>query len=217
MFDKTPIRLYRLAVFAIAIFYVIYTIVLGNYASPGGPFRYLTIWGLTMSTLIAGHLFLRNKDNETGVWGPFVSSVAVVNAMVVFLYWRLYFADASSVKSDGELGPLWLEVYMHLMGQVLMWIDALFINRVFSKLKRAALVLAATVVAYLSWAEIFVGPMNAKPVGFVTSGLPYPFLNNMVFSERLIFYGANIAVAFVFLGLFALVAYAIRQMLPRGE
>jgi hypothetical protein len=51
---------------------------------------------------------------------------AVLNAMVVFLYWRLYFEDSSLV--NGGNPPVWhQEYYLHLAGPILQWIDAVFI------------------------------------------------------------------------------------------
>jgi hypothetical protein len=71
------------------------------------------------------------------------------------------------------------------------------------------------VLAYVGWSEILVGPLNDAPIGRVTTGLPYPFLNNMEPSQRAIFYGINLVVALVFYGLFAGVAAIIRRLLRR--
>jgi len=35
--------------------------------------------------------------------------------------------------------------------------------------------------------EALTGPLNNSPVGSVTNGLPYPFLINMLFAERVSF------------------------------
>lgn len=69
-----------------------------------------------------------------------------------------------------------------------------------------------TIIAYPSWAEIVVRPLNDTPVGSVTSGLPYPFLNNMVFGDRLFFYGANVGTAIVFLVVFTLISMVVARM-----
>ena len=55
---------------------------------------------------------------------------------------------------------------------------------------------------YVLWSEAITAPLNATPEGSVTSGLPYPFLNNMVFSERLSFYATTTltGLGFYFLG-----------------
>ena len=41
---------------------------------------------------------------------------------------------------------------------------------------------------YVLWSEAFVQSFNDAPVGSVTSGLPYPFLNSMEWPERAEFY-----------------------------
>jgi hypothetical protein len=48
-------------------------------------------------------------------------------------------------------------------------------------------------IAYIIWSEAIVGPFNIEPIGSVTSGLPYPFLNDMIFMERALFYATTIA------------------------
>ena len=40
---------------------------------------------------------------------------------------------------------------------------------------------------YFGWLEIFVQPNSDFPVGKITAGLPYPFMNDMPFEHRLIF------------------------------
>ncbi|MEJ6709376.1 MAG: hypothetical protein QNK92_11370 [Amylibacter sp.] len=42
-------------------------------------------------------------------------------------------------------------------------------------------------------------PLNAKPIGTITAGLPYPFLNNMEIGTRMIFYTISPIVNFVFI------------------
>jgi len=51
-------------------------------------------------------------------------------------------------------------------------------------------------------------------LGSVTSGLPYPFLNNLGGGDRAMFYAGNIVTAFVVLAVFAGVARAVRRWLP---
>ena len=88
-----------------------------------------------------------------------------------------------------------------------MWIDAFLILGVFSRLKPvfyAAIILG---IAYSAWAELVLHPLNAKPIGTVTAGLPYPFLNNMEFGTRMVFYGFSTIANFVFI----LIAWSIAK------
>ena len=109
----------------------------------------------------------------------------------------MYFIDPKLV--NGENTPVWFqEYYLHLLGPVLIIADALFLSRSFTNILRGAAATLSTCLAYIAWSEIFVGPLNDKPVGTVTSGLPYPFLNDMVMAERLNFYGVTTATAIGF-------------------
>ena len=209
--------IFRWVVFLLAAGYCLRTIFFGTYDGFGGPFRYLTIWALFLSFFCASRMIALVEGRSTRRWDAVVSATAVVNAMVVILYWRLYFADPNSVTRDGELGVWWLEVYMHALGPLLQWIDAVFVHRAFRRIGTCLAVLVSIIAAYLAWGEFVVGPMNDSPIGVVTSGLPYPFLNDLDLGGRMMFYGANIAVAIVVFAGFALVAFAIRRLFPRPE
>jgi hypothetical protein len=74
-----------------------------------------------------------------------------------------------------------------------MIIDALFLNRAFQNILRGVLMTTMICIAYIIWSEAIVGPFNIEPIGSVTSGLPYPFLNDMVFMERALFYATTTA------------------------
>ena len=49
-------------------------------------------------------------------------------------------------------------------------------------------------ILYCIWIEFVIAPFNLEPVGSVTNGLPYPFLNDMSLSERLVFYLISIVI-----------------------
>lgn len=206
------VKTFRWAVFGMAAGYLIYSC-LGATWNPGGPFRYLTIWALTLSTFVAARVLMISYGLSSRRFDALVSATAVVNAMVVFLYWRLFFADPNSVTRDGTLDSLWRELYSHGLGPLLMWIDATFINRVFRKLPSAFLWLVGIIAAYVAWAELFVQRFNVEPVGSVTTGLPYPFLNNLEFGERAVFYGSNFVFALIVLLVFASIAWLVRRFL----
>lgn len=209
------VRIFRWIVFALAAAYCLRTLAFSSFEHFAGPFRYLTIWALFMSLFAASRMMALTEGRSTRRWDGFVAATAVVNAMVVFMYWRLFFADPNSVSSDGELGPLYLELYLHALGPLLQWIDAIFIHRSFRKLGAGFAWLFGVIAAYVAWSELVLQRLNDTPVGTVTSGLPYPFLNNLDMSGRSIFYGANFAIAVVFLLLFALIAWGVRR-LARG-
>ncbi|SLN34512.1 androgen-induced gene 1 family protein [Pseudooctadecabacter jejudonensis] len=211
------VLIFRWAVFLLAAGYCIRTIFFGSYEGFGGPFRYLTIWALFLSFFAASRMLALSEGRSTRRWDAFVSMTAVINAMVLILYWRLYFADPTSVTRDGQLGDLWLELYLHGVGPVLQWIDATFIHRAFRRVGQSLLLLIGVIFAYVVWAEGVVGPMNDTPIGAVTSGLPYPFLNDLDLAGRAIFYGANLAVAVVVLLVFVAISFVVRRLFPRQE
>jgi hypothetical protein len=209
------IKVWRWAVFLLTLFYVLRMIVLGDWGAWGGPLRFLTLWALLMSFLSAGFMLARTLGWSQARRDPWVNATAVVNLMVVFLYWRLYFADPTSVTQNGELGVWWKEYYLHLLGPMLQWIDALFLHRAFRRLRASAVLLIGVILSYVVWTELLVGPMNASPVGSVTSGLPYRFLNNLDLMGRGTFYASNLIIALVVLAGFAAAAWLIRRLLPQ--
>ena len=204
----------RWAVFLLAAFYCLYELGFGRWDGFSGPFRYLTIWALFLSFFCASRMMALTEGRSTRRWDAVVSATAVVNAMVVLLYWRLYFADPTSVTRNGQLSQPWLEFYLHGLGPLLQWIDATFIHRAFRRWGQGLAVLVGIVVAYLVWAEVAVGPLNDSPAGSITSGLPYPFLNDLPFDDRMAFYVTNVAVAVLLLGLFTGIAALVRRGLP---
>ena len=209
-----PVLIYRWVVFLLAGFYCIRTLFFSDFSEFGGPFRYLTIWALFLSFFAASRMMALIEGRSDKRWDGFVAMTSVVNAMVVFLYWRLFLEDPTSVTRDGELGQFYLEMYLHGLGPLLQWIDAIFIHRSFRKLSAAAAWLVGVVAVYLTWGETFVSWNNERPTGTVTSGIPYPFLNNMELPERLTFYGINILTALVLLLAFAGFAWLVRRFVP---
>ncbi|MEM9438738.1 MAG: hypothetical protein AAGA15_17045, partial [Pseudomonadota bacterium] len=185
----------------------------GPYDAAGGPFRYLTIWALLLSFFCASRVLAYSEKRSERRWDALIAATAVINLMVVFLYWRLYFNDPNSVTRNGELGVWWKEYYLHLAGPLLMWIDALFINRPFRRFVPAALILVGFALAYFLWAELVVAPLNDRPLGSVTTGLPYPFLNSLELSERVVFYATNSGVALVALAVFFALGRGVRRSL----
>ena len=151
-------------------------------------------------------------NKSTSEIPAFVSFVVVMNISVVVNYWRLYLADPENFYRDGDNIDWWQEYYLHVLGPLLMWIDAFFIHGAFRRLKRVFLYALILGAAYPAWIEWIVAPLNHEPAGSVTSGLPYAFLNDMVISERLVFYSAIIISNFVFI----LIGWGIAHTIARS-
>lgn len=205
------VLVWRWAVFLLAAFFSVHTITTSSYAGAGGPFRYLTHWALLLSFYAASRM-LAYTEHRVPVHGDTVPAVAsVLNAMVVYLYWSLFLKDPALVRS-GAPPAWWDEYYKHALGPALQWIDALFVRGAFGRPARALLGIAVVVVAYLAWIELFVGPLNDSPVGTATSGLPYPFLNDMEPPARALYYATVSAGAVLVLGAFTALAWGIRRL-----
>ena len=182
---------YRLVCLLLSVGYFLYQFTEANYNNFGIQFRYLTIWGLTAAMLATWLLYKTKRMGLPESYLPFVSATAVLNAMVVFLYWKLYFTDPSLVNYSGSIS--WFqEYYLHIVGPALIVLDALLLNNSFTQVKKGVLTILAICLLYIFWSEVITGPLNETPEGSVTNGLPYPFLNNMSFSERVSFYATTI-------------------------
>ena len=184
---------YRLFTFAITLFYFFYVFTTVDFDLFGWQFRFLTVWGLTAS-LISAWFMLRLSmgwsESRHEVWA---SVTVVLNATVVLMYWKIYFTDpALFYGDDGGPPSQHLEYFQHGLGPALQMFDAFFLLGAFRRLKATALGVLILPIVYIGWVEGIVHPLNTRPVGDVTSGLPYLFLNNMEPAARLSFYGTTI-------------------------
>lgn len=206
--QSRPVLNYRWTVFLLAAGYCIYQVLFGNYENFGGPFRFLTIWALFLSFYAASRMLALSQGRNVRRHEVTAMCASVLNVMVVYLYWQLYFTDPSLVQGDRPIE--WhQQYYLHLLGPLLQIIDALFIGRVFRRVWRGALPLLVLIAVYVAWAELALQRFSQKPVGDVTKGLPYPFLNDLDLGGRMGFYFSNGAVALVLLAVFGLMSWLL--------
>lgn len=209
-----PVVFYRWIVFLLAAGYCVYQISTSSYDHFGGPFRFLTIWALLVSFYSASRMMALSQHRTTQHHQVTATVAAVLNIMVVYLYWKLWFTDPSLVNNGGPI--VWhQEYYLHGLGPALQIIDALFIGRVFARTWRAAIPLIILIGLYVAWSELVVQRFSESSPGTITSGLPYPFLNSMVWSERMGFYGLNLSVALGLLVVFAGIGLILRHRTPQ--
>lgn len=202
--------IFRWVVFLLAAGYSIYQIVTSGYDHFGGPFRFLTIWALLMSFYAASRMLALSEHRITRPHQVTAIVAAVLNVMVVYLYWKLWFTDPALVNNGGP--NIWhQEYYLYGLGPALQIIDALFVGQVFARTWRAAIPLLAIIAIYVAWTELVVQRFSDSSPGTVTSGLPYPFLNSMEWSERLGFYGLNLGVALALLIVFGVIGFVLRH------
>ena len=211
-----PVLVFRLIVFALAAAYFADRFSAESYVwdNFGWQFRYLTIWGLTGSLIVAALMLTPRFGRPDRHGAVLVSLVGVINLLVVVSYWRLYSQDPTLVNGDKAV-VAYREYYLHLIGPMLQWIDMLAIKRAFRAPWRVAFWLAVLVAVYVVWAESVVGPLNDAPVGTVTSGLPYPFLNDMTVTARAGFYAATFAAGLAMIPLLWLAQIAVDRAMPR--
>ncbi len=206
--------IFRWTAFLLAGGYCIRMLIFGGWDEIGGPFRFLTVWALFCSFFAFSRMMAIEEGRSDRRWDGFVCMTAVINTMVVFLYWRLFFADPTSVTPDGELAAWHLEIYLHLVGPLLQVVDTIFIHRSYRRLGAALAWLFGVIGFYVLLAELVFQSLNTSPSGTVTSGLPYPFLNNLELADRVVFYGSNFATGVVLLLFYAAIAWGFRRRFP---
>jgi hypothetical protein len=211
------VLLFRCVVLALAAVYFLdrFTVETWVWNNFGWQFRYLTIWGLTGSLIVAALMLTPRYGRPDRHGAVLVSVVGVINLLVVFSYWRLFFTDPTLVNGDKQV-IAYREYYLHLLGPALQWLDMLVLKRAFRVPWRTALWLAVLVVVYVVWSEAVVAPLNDDPVGSVTAGLPYPFLNDMAPPARALFYLSIFGTGLVFIALLRGCQAAIDRFWPRG-
>jgi hypothetical protein len=213
---SSSVRTFRWAVFLITLGYFIYRFFDTDPDQFGAQFRLLTVWGLTASTLSAWFMLQYSMGWSTRQYQIFASVTVVLNATVVLMYWKIYFQDPSLFYgADGQPRAWHQEYFLHAVGPALQIFDAFFILGAFRVFRGLIGYIMAVPVAYIVWIELLVRPMNDTPVGSVTTGLPYLFMNDMDVSERATFYGTTVATMFILFLISWTIAWALRKVVRR--
>ena len=192
--------LWRVVLLASASAFWLWQFAVADMAEFGWQFRFLTIWALTL-TLAHAALAFGHAAGLTGQRHERLAMVsAAINAVMAMLYWRLRLTDPGALGAPGA-SPV-QDIYLHAVAPALMIVDAVFVMRAFGRPIRAVPGLLLVVAAYVAWIELAVAPLNDMPVGDVTTGLPYPFLNDLAWGERATFYGTALLAGLAFLPAF---------------
>ncbi len=213
---STAITAYRWVVFLLALGFWLYQFTRFPIEVFGWQFRYLTIWGLTANLIVAWMMLRHSMGWSDRTYNAFVSASVVLGAMVLFLYWKIYFTDPTLLYGGEKPLPWYQEYYLHGLTQLLMWFDAFFILGIFRNPWRSLAIMMAIFLSYIVWIEMLVQPLNSFPEGRVTSGLPYPFLDDMDLRARLIFYATTIGTSIIVMFTCWAVAAAIARFGKRG-
>ena len=150
---------------------------------PGNSFvYYLTDWALICSVISAALLSYDSKYGLKTRVHFWVGSTFCINCVVVVLYWQLFFKDPTLLFGKHSHLPWYRDDYLHLLGPMLQSIDALFIYRAFDLQKPLTLGLYYIASgAYVVCAETIFG-------------LPYPFMSQLSFWERVTFYEQGLVI-----------------------
>jgi hypothetical protein len=153
----------------------------------GKQFRYFTLWSLLANFIAVLFLSLSLKFTIFNQTKPFIAISSMMGLFTIILYWGLFFIDPNLVNYAGERLDFFREIYLHLVGPALLFFDALIFKKAFSNFSRILPFAFVINFGYFTWLETLVEPNSDFPVGKITSGLPYPFMNDMLLEHRLIF------------------------------
>ena len=201
---------FRYFVFTLALGYWFYQFMVTDYTMVGLQFRLLTFWGLTGAVSVAWLMLSLSRKGLPPAHDALVSAVAVLNGIVVFLYWKYVFYRPGSGK--------WIRPH-RLVSRILSaccWAGpddsgcAVYKRRVQTAPKGSTSDIFDLSGVYF-WTEVITRPLNDTPIGSVVSGLPYPFLNDMTLQSRIGFYATTIATSL----LMYLVGWLIGVMFPK--
>ena len=176
----------------------------------GKQFKFFTLWSFVANFSVCLILFLRMFQFRLRINDSIVAIATMMGIFTVILYWGLFFIDPSLVNYTDQRLNFLREYYLHLIGPLLLSIEGFFYSRAFKKFLNIAKYAALINFGYFAWIEFIIAPLNKFPVGKITKGLPYPFMNDMNSIERLIFATSCFIFGLLFIWLFT----RIQQKIP---
>ena len=153
----------------------------------GKQFRYFTLWSLLANFMAILFLSLSKIFRIFDQTKPFIAISSMMGLFTIILYWGLYFIDPNLVNYGDDQLDFFREIYLHFIGPALLFFDAFVLKKTFTHFKKIVPYAFIINFGYFGWLELLVGPNSDFPVGKITSGLPYPFMNDMLLEHRLIF------------------------------
>ncbi len=209
--------LFRWITFLLTAGFCIRIALFSDYAPFGGPFRYLAVWALFFSFFSVSRLIAIMERRSARRWDAVISMAAVVNVLVLFLFWRSAARDPNLMQLGRDIGPYVDLIYLSVVGPCLQIIDAVFVHRAFRGPKRGFPLLIGVLALYVLWIEAAVRPFGDVPFGRVTSGLPYAFLNDLSLMERAVLYAITLGIAVLLMVAFALISAKMRRLMVRSR
>ena len=176
----------------------------------GKQFKFFTLWSFIANFLVFSILFLSMIGIRIKIPDSLVATSTLMGIFTIILYWGLFFIDPNLVNYTDQRLNLFREFYLHLIGPLLLVVEGFLFTRAFKNFFNITLCAAAINFGYFSWIELVVARFNEFPKGTITNGLPYPFMNDMGISERLIFSASCFIFGIFFIWLFT----KIQKILP---
>ncbi|BGP38322.1 hypothetical protein JCM10450v2_002268 [Rhodotorula kratochvilovae] len=166
----------------------------------GGRWQYLTILSLAASWLTFA-FSLAHDLVPLALFSRLKTTLAIlavpVEGLVAALYWSLTLYDPSLLSpavAPGESPlrlPLSLDLALHALPALFLWLDFLFFSPPFPARAHPALIAATATGAYCAWME-YCAKGNGR--------YPYPMLDTMPPLARLAFYAAQVPVLIALFG-----------------
>ncbi len=176
----------------------------------GKQFKFFTLWSFVANFSVCLILFLGMFEFRIRINDSIVAIATMMGIFTVILYWGLFFIDPNLVNYTDQRLNFLREYYLHLLGPLLLSIEGFFYSRAFKNFLNIAKYAALVNFGYFAWIEFIIAPLNNFPLGKITKGLPYPFMNDMNSTERLIFAIACFIFGLLFIWLFT----RIQQKIP---
>ncbi|KAK4058474.1 hypothetical protein OIO90_000635 [Microbotryomycetes sp. JL221] len=151
----------------------------------GGQWAFLTVLSLALSTATFASAVLKDLLPSFRLFDTLKTSLSVltvpVEGLVSVLYWSMQFYDPKLLTPPGTMFriPLGLDLSIHALPALFLWIDFLVFSPRMSKSVNPLLISSLGALAYTSWME-FAASKNKH--------FPYPFLDHMSQVARSVFY-----------------------------
>ena len=165
----------------------------------GGHWRFITFWSLTFN-IVLGMQSLWAQRTGRPAHPSLVALCLPLTTFVLVMYWALYALDPKLLHASGKSLPWYIEYHTHMLTTVFVWVEATAYSPIGRYIKKELGGACMVAILYLIWIEFAVAPLSGSPCnpsGDVC-GYPYPFLNALSSSGRILFYAGGIGLLGMF-------------------
>ena len=186
--------IFRVVAFVLAGYFAFRTIVMGAYFLDegrwGGSLMFLSNWNLLINFIMASCALYKEYKPKFNFHNLLLPASMGINIIVVILYWvlRAMGAFGDGTEDGWDVFDHLRNLYVHLGTTIILFIEAIFFNKIFGNLKQEYGGYMVIFISYIIWMEAFVAPNNEEPCGSVSCGFPYLFINDLSVTGRTIFY-----------------------------